>query len=164
MIKPCPYNIDSFSPSTMRKWEKYIWVYFFNGRTPPPQKKSGRKLCQLIIFYWRIWRYPVFWKFAKDLHEYLFPFTERNLTFSFMRKRWKVKISVSFTTRHPEWWEWLHQAPSGELHLASWHQAAIPLSCACEQHLCSISIYFKHPLTRCVLRYQKGPRNVIFEV
>ena len=40
---------------------------------------------------------------------------------------------------------------SQELHSASWHTAAIALSSVCE-HLCFISIYFVHLLTRCVLR------------
>ena len=39
----------------------------------------------------------------------------------------------------------------GEPHSASQHQASIALNCVCE-HLCSVSIYFMHPLARCVLR------------
>ncbi|XP_042099629.1 endoplasmic reticulum junction formation protein lunapark isoform X4 [Ovis aries] len=38
-----------------------------------------------------------------------------------------------------------------ELHSASHHQAAIALNFVCE-HLCFVSIYFVHPLARCVLR------------
>ena len=35
---------------------------------------------------------------------------------------------------------------------ASQHQVVIALNCVCE-HLCVISIYFVHPLAKCVLRY-----------
>ena len=46
---------------------------------------------------------------------------------------------------------------------ASQHQAAITLNCVCE-HLCFISTYFVYLVTRCVLRYQKSLREIIFLV
>lgn len=52
-------------------------------------------------------------------------------------------------------------ALSGELRSASCHQAATALNCGCE-HLCFILIYFVYLLERCVLRYQKSLREVIF--
>lgn len=53
------------------------------------------------------------------------------------------------------------QTPSPELHSAAQPQAAVALSRVYE-HLCFISIYFMHLLARCVLRYQKSLRGVIF--
>ena len=53
-----------------------------------------------------------------------------------------------------------HQA-SPKLHSASQDPAVIALNCVWE-HLCLISIYCVHPLARCVLRYQKSFREVIF--
>ena len=48
-----------------------------------------------------------------------------------------------------------------ELHSVSQHQDTIALNCACE-HTCFFSIYFVHPLARCVLRYRKTQETLFF--
>lgn len=50
-----------------------------------------------------------------------------------------------------------------ELHSASWHQAAIALSCVCE-HVSFSLISSVHLLASYVVRYQKSLRKVIFGV
>ena len=46
-----------------------------------------------------------------------------------------------------------------ELNSASQRQAARGLDCA---SICALSVYFVHPLARCVLRYQKSLTEIIF--
>ena len=78
--------------------------------------------------------------------------------FCFHEERQRVKIAFSvgsaaalIEAAHPERREWHSQAPFREPHLASQHPAAAALNCVCE-HLCFISIYSVHLLSRCVLR------------
>lgn len=78
--------------------------------------------------------------------------------FCFYEKKRKVKIAISicfaascFTnSTHPEQEEWHHQAPSLGIALSISPSNPIDLNCVCE-HLCFISTYFVHLLTRCVL-------------
>ena len=57
----------------------------------------------------------------------------------------------------------LAAAPSPETTLSISASSRRALHCVCE-HLRGISVYFVHPLPRCVLGYQKSPREVIFGV
>ena len=96
----------------------------------------------------------------KDLHEYLFSLTERNLkrTFYFNKKGKKWKWHSVFASQQA-FIEAAHtqscrngttQLLLWKIYSASQHQAAIALNCVCE-HLCFISVYFVYLLVRCVL-------------
>ena len=124
-----------------------------------------RSLLNLMTSPCSRYRYPYFSKVCfKPLHFYESPTLEPVFTnwmkseedFCFYKKRRKAKIAfrVCFAAAcvqaaDTEQWEWRHQTPS--LGTASQHQAARVLNCVCE-HQCFISIYFVHPLARCVLR------------
>ena len=84
--------------------------------------------------------------------------SEEDFCFYKIRRKAKIAFSICFAVSRcnrggmrPEQQEWHFQAPSLGTTLslsASSHHA---LNCVCE-HQCFISIYFVHPLARCVLR------------
>lgn len=62
---------------------------------------------------------------------------------------------------HPEQGEWPPKLLPWKLHPASQHPAATALNRICD-YLWFISTYPIQPLARCVLRYQKSPKELIF--
>ena len=82
---------------------------------------------------------------------------KKSKDFHFHEKKVKSESSVCFAaalieTAHTlNWKTGTTKLLLWKLCPASCRQAAIPLNCVCE-HLCFISIYFVHPLARCVLR------------
>lgn len=110
-----------------------------------------------------------YFPFWKDLHEYLFSLTKRHpeRIFAFMKKA-KSKHSVQFVSQRAirervrmQQLEWRHQAPSPGT--APNISAARSLAFGTVWvDLRFILIYFVHSLARCVLRYQKSLRGVIF--
>lgn len=79
--------------------------------------------------------------------------------FLLLRKKGNGKIprSFGFATNcsrrsvHPSSKSGPAKLPPCELHSAYQHQVSIALNCVCE-HLCFISVYFVHPLARCIVR------------
>lgn len=79
--------------------------------------------------------------------------------FLLLRKKGNGKIPLSFgfatscyrCSVHPSSKSGPAKLLPCELHSAYQHQVSIALNCVCE-HLCFISVYFVHPLARCIVR------------
>ena len=122
---------------------------------------------------------PTFWEFAlghfafmKDLHDYLFLPTERNLKTILL---WQKQMKSDNSDRCLSCSELYRgsmssgskggpaKLPAWKLLSASLHQATITLNCICD-HLCFTLIYFVPLLARCARRYQRSPNEFTFWV